>query len=182
MVHQEPQLLSGSVFENIASGLAGTPLRHRKDLDSSDQEKVSLTRQLCIEALKKAEAWEFVQDLPQGMDTQITGGHTGILSGGQQQCLAIARALIGKPAVLILDEATSALSSDVELKIRNNLELEQQQRGLTVISIAHRLQFAQLAQKIVVMQQGRIVDTVLRDHHVSRLPTHRLVPRTPVYT
>ncbi|KAH8085235.1 P-loop containing nucleoside triphosphate hydrolase protein, partial [Filobasidium floriforme] len=159
VVHQEPQLLSGSVFENIASGLAGTPLRHRKDLDSSDQEKVSFTRQLCIEALKKAEAWEFVQDLPQGMDTQITGGRTGILSGGQQQRLAIARALIGKPAVLILDEATSALSSDVELKIRNNLELEQQQRGLTVISIAHRLQFAQLAQKIVVMQQGRIVDT-----------------------
>jgi ATP-binding cassette subfamily B (MDR/TAP) protein 1 len=159
VVHQEPQLLTGSVFENIALGLAGTPLEYQKDRDGQDKEKFFSTRELCVDALKKAEAWDFVQDLPEGMDTQITGGRSGILSGGQQQRLAIARALIGRPAVLILDEATSALSSDVELRVRNNLEEEQRQRNLTIISIAHRLQFAQLAHKIVVMREGHIVDT-----------------------
>lgn len=159
VVHQEPQLLAGSVFENIATGLTGTPFQYRKEVDAKDKEKVSLIRRLCEDALRKAEALEFVCELPEGIDTQITGGRSGILSGGQQQRLAIARALVGDPAVLILDEATSALSSDVELKVRNNLEEEQRKRGMTIISIAHRLQFAQLAHKIVVMEQGRIVDT-----------------------
>ena len=159
VVHQEPQLISGSVFDNIVAGLSMSPDNCQINQEEGNQEKNASARQLCIDALKKAEAWDFVQDLPEGMDTQITGGRSGILSGGQQQRLAIARALIGNPAILILDEATSALSSNVELKVRNNLEKEQQERGLTIISIAHRLQFAQHANKIVVMQQGLIVDT-----------------------
>jgi ATP-binding cassette subfamily B (MDR/TAP) protein 1 len=159
VVHQEPQLLAGTIFENIAMGLSGTPFAYRKDTEGEDVAKVTSTRLLCIEALKKAEAWEFVQDLPEGLDTLIAGGRNGILSGGQRQRIAIARALVGSPAVLILDEATSALSSDMELKIRNNLAVEQKQRGLTIISIAHRLQCAQLAHKIIVMKQGRVVDT-----------------------
>ena len=159
VVHQEPQLLAGTIFENIAMGLSGTPFAYRKDTEGEDVAKVTSTRLLCIEALKKAEAWEFVQDLPEGLNTLIAGGRNGILSGGQRQRIAIARALVGSPAVLILDEATSALSSNMELKIRNNLGVEQKQRGLTIISIAHRLQFAQLAHKIIVMKQGRVVDT-----------------------
>jgi ATP-binding cassette subfamily B (MDR/TAP) protein 1 len=159
VVHQEPQLISGSVFDNIVAGLSMSPDNCQINQEEGNQQKNASAWQLCIDALKKAEAWDFVQDLPEEMDTQITGGRSGILSGGQQQRLAIARALIGTPAILILDEATSALSSNVELKVRNNLEKEQQERGLTIISIAHRLQFAQHANKIVVMQQGRIVDT-----------------------
>jgi ATP-binding cassette subfamily B (MDR/TAP) protein 1 len=158
VVQQEPQLLCGTVLVNIAAGLTGTPLAFRSDLDADDDKKIEVTRERCVEALKIAEAWDFVQSLPQGIDTKLSGGRNDILSGGQRQRLAIARALVRRPSLLILDEATSALSSDVELRIRNNLEAEQQSTGMTIVSIAHRLQFAQHAHKIVVMERGRVVD------------------------
>jgi len=158
VVQQEPQLLCGTVLENIAAGLTGTPFAFRSDLDAADDKKLESTRERCVEALKIAEAWDFVQSLPEGIDTKISGGRNDILSGGQRQRLAIARALVRRPSLLVLDEATSALSSDVELRIRNNLEAEQRSTGMTIVSIAHRLQFAQHAHKIVVMDRGRVVD------------------------
>lgn len=87
---------------------------------------------------------------------KIEGGRHSVLSGGQRQSIALARALTRKLKVLILDEATSALSSEVELRIRDYLQMEQLRTGMTIVSIAHRLQLAKLADKIIVLNKGRV--------------------------
>ena len=155
VVHQDPQLLSGTIFHNVIAGLTNVA-DHAGDQEKSGT--VEPLRDRCIEALRSAEAWDFVEALPEGMDTVVSGGRTTMLSGGQQQRIALARALFRRPVLLILDEATSALSSDIEMKIRHNLERIQRQSDLTIISIAHRLQFAQTAHNVLVMDKGRIVD------------------------
>jgi ABC-type multidrug transport system fused ATPase/permease subunit len=108
--------------------------------------------------MRKAQAWQFVSKLPDGIDTMIAGGRTGVLSGGQRQRLAIARALVRKPACLLLDEATSALDADTEEQIRLMLERELAERGMTTVIIAHRLSTIAKADCIVVMKDGRVVD------------------------
>ena len=164
VVSQNPQLFTATVFENVAAGLTGTDLEYRPDIDGAEdaapeiKARTAKIRELCSEAMQKAQAWQFVSKLPEGMDTMIAGGRTGVLSGGQRQRLAIARALVRKPACMLLDEATSALDADTEEKIRVMLEQELAERGMTTILIAHRLSTVAKAGRIIVMKDGRVVD------------------------
>lgn len=108
-----------------------------------------------IDALKIANAWEFVKDLPQGINTNI-GDSGNKLSGGQKQRLSIARAVLKNPPIMILDEATSALDTESERLVQD--ALENMMRNRTSIVIAHRLSTIQNADLIVVMQKGEIVE------------------------
>ncbi|CAD6885097.1 unnamed protein product, partial [Tilletia controversa] len=164
VVQQHPQLFTGTVFANVAAGLVSTPYewiddgKSEIDLSKEEKERYDATRAKVQSALEKAQAWEFVQRLPQGVDTVISGGRTGVLSGGQRQRVAIARALVSEPMMLALDEATSALDSSTEERIRLMLEEEQRTRGMTVVTIAHRLSTVEKADRILVIDQGRVVD------------------------
>lgn len=137
MVAQEPMLFSGSVRENV---LYGRP-------EASDEE--------VQEALNAANALEFVEQFPDGMDTLI--GERGVrLSGGQKQRIAIARALLKDPIILLLDEATSAL--DVESEILVQRALERLMQGRTTLIIAHRLSTIRGADKVVVLEHGKVAE------------------------
>lgn len=117
--------------------------------------KDNATEEEIIEALKIANAWEFVRDLPQGMDTNI-GDSGNKLSGGQKQRLSIARAVLKNPPIMILDEATSALDTESERLVQK--ALENMMKNRTSIVIAHRLSTIQNADNIVVMKKGEIVE------------------------
>lgn len=137
LVTQDSILFNDSIRNNIALG---------KD-DATDAE--------IIDALKIANAWEFVKELPKQLDTNI-GDSGNKLSGGQKQRLSIARAVIKNPPVMILDEATSALDTESEKLVQK--ALENMMKNRTSIVIAHRLSTIQNADKIVVMQKGEIVE------------------------
>ncbi|WP_395064593.1 ABC transporter ATP-binding protein [Flavobacterium sp.] len=117
--------------------------------------KIGATDEEIIDALKVANAYEFVKDLPKGINTNI-GDAGGKLSGGQKQRLSIARAVLKNPPIMILDEATSALDTESEKLVQVALENMMQNR--TSIVIAHRLSTIQKADKIVVMKKGEIVE------------------------
>ena len=135
VISQDPFLFSATVRENIAFGV----------LDATDDE--------VERAARAAQAHEFVAELPQGYDTVI--GERGItLSGGQRQRLAIARALVIDPRILILDDATASVDATTEALIRAGLQ--EATRGRTTIIIAHRLSTIALADEIVVLEHGRI--------------------------
>lgn len=136
-VSQEVFLFHGTVAENIAYG----------SFDASREE--------IIQAAKLAEAHDFIALLPQGYDT-IVGERGQKLSGGQRQRLAIARAILKDPPILILDEATSAVDNETEAAIQRSLETITQHR--TTIAIAHRLSTIRQAHRIYVMEHGRIVE------------------------
>ena len=108
-----------------------------------------------LNALEIANAWEFVKDLPEGMDTNI-GDSGNKLSGGQKQRLSIARAVLKNPPIMILDEATSALDTESERLVQ--VALENMMKNRTSIVIAHRLSTIQNADEIIVMQKGQIVE------------------------
>jgi ABC-type multidrug transport system fused ATPase/permease subunit len=137
VVTQESPVFYGSILENIAWG------------------SPSPDREAAEEAARMAHAWEFIERLPGGLDA-LVGEKGGKLSGGQRQRLAIARALYRKPALLVLDEATSALDSESEQAVQAALE---QLRGkLAMIMVAHRLKTVRFADRILVFEQGAIVE------------------------
>lgn len=113
------------------------------------------TDQQIIEALKIANAWEFVNELPNGINTNI-GDAGGKLSGGQKQRLSIARAVLKNPPIMVLDEATSALDTESERLVQ--IALENMMKNRTSLVIAHRLSTIQKADNIVVLQKGEIME------------------------
>ncbi len=127
--------------------------------------KVNADDNEIIEALKIANAWEFVKDLPKGLDTNI-GDSGNKLSGGQKQRLSIARAVLKNPPIMILDEATSALDTESERLVQNALEKMMQNR--TSIVIAHRLSTIQAADLIVVLAKGEIVEQGTHQELIQR--------------
>jgi ABC-type multidrug transport system fused ATPase/permease subunit len=136
IVSDDPFLFSASVAENIAYG---RPEASRAEVEN---------------AARAAQAYDFVAGLPQGFDTRV--GERGLsLSGGQRQRLAIARALLVNPRVLVLDDATSAVDASTEQSIK--LALDEAMSGRTTFVIAHRLSTISLADQIVVLDRGRIV-------------------------
>ena len=117
-----------------------------------------------------AGAEEFIERLPHGLDTLLEENGAN-LSGGQRQRLAIARALITDPRILIFDEATSALDPDSEAIIRQNLR--QIADGRTVIIVSHRLSTLVDADAILVIERGKVADVGRHDQLVSRCMTYR---------
>ena len=142
VVLQDTFLFNGTVRENI---IYGRP-------DASEEEMIA--------AAKAAYAHEFIVNLPQGYDTEI--GERGVkLSGGQKQRLALARAILTDPRILILDEATSSVDAEAEYLIQQ--ALEKVLEGRTALIIAHRLSTIRHADKIIALENGRIVE--VGDHH-----------------
>ncbi|MFO8146569.1 MAG: ABC transporter ATP-binding protein [Bacteroidota bacterium] len=132
--------------------------------------KVTATNEEVIEALKIANAWEFVKDLPKGMETNI-GDSGNKLSGGQKQRLSIARAVLKNPPIMILDEATSALDTESEKLVQK--ALENMMKNRTSIVIAHRLSTIQNADMIVVMHRGEIVEQGKHENLITLNGTYR---------
>jgi ABC transporter fused permease/ATP-binding protein len=137
IVPQEVLLFGGTIKENIAYG------------------RPEATEAEIIEAAKKANAYNFIESFPEGLDTLV--GERGIkLSGGQRQRVAIARAILKNPAILILDEATSSLDSESEQLVQQAMDVLMKDR--TTIIIAHRLATIRKADKILVIDGGEIVE------------------------
>lgn len=132
--------------------------------------KPSASMEEVIEAARLSGAEEFIERLPRGYDTPIEEGG-GNLSGGQRQRLAIARALIGNPAILIFDEATSALDPDSEAIV--NANLRRIARGRTVIVISHRLASLVECDQIVVMEQGKLYDSGTHEELLEQCDIYR---------
>ncbi len=139
LVSQDVVLFNDSVEANIAYGTLGT--HSRDDV---------------IRAARAAHAWEFIEQLPDGLDTMI-GENGARLSGGQRQRIAIARALLKNAPILILDEATSALDTESERQVQAALAVLMKNR--TTLVIAHRLSTIEHADRILVLDQGRIVES-----------------------
>jgi ABC-type multidrug transport system fused ATPase/permease subunit len=139
-VPQEPMIINGSIRENVALGFP--------------QEEIS--ERDVVRALKSAQLEEFVESLPQGLDTNV-GERGAKLSGGQRQRIGIARALYTNPKLIIFDEATSALDGKTEAEL--SLAISNFKKRVTIIVIAHRLSTVQDANRIFYMKEGRIEAT-----------------------
>ena len=137
MVHQEPTLFNVTITENIRYG------------------KPDATFDEVIRAAIAAEAHEFIVSMPDGYDTKV-GERGGKLSGGERQRIAIARAILHDPKILILDEATSSLDTPTEKKIQ--IAIARLIKGRTTFAIAHRLSTLRNADRLVVLDDGRITE------------------------
>ncbi|MGJ8640890.1 MAG: ABC transporter ATP-binding protein [Opitutaceae bacterium] len=137
IVMQDNLLLSGTLMENIRFG------------------KPTATEEEVLQATRHANAFEFIEALPEGFDTKV--GERGVsLSGGQRQRIAIARALLRNPKILILDEATSALDYESEKSVQEAIDYLA--KGRTTITIAHRLSTIRSADRILVLKKGELID------------------------
>jgi ABC transporter fused permease/ATP-binding protein len=137
IVPQEVLLFGGSIRENIAYA------------------KPTATEEEIILAARKANAWQFISQFPEGLDTLV--GERGVkLSGGQRQRVAIARAILKDPAILILDEATSSLDAESESLVKE--ALDELMKGRTTLIIAHRLSTIRKVDRIYVLSEGKIVE------------------------
>ncbi|MDP2061109.1 MAG: ABC transporter ATP-binding protein [Flavobacteriaceae bacterium] len=155
LVTQDSILFNDSVKANVALG------------------KMEVSDEAVIEALKVANAYEFVKDLPEGIHTNI-GDSGNKLSGGQKQRLSIARAVLKNPPIMVLDEATSALDTESEQLVQSALDNMMQNR--TSVVIAHRLSTIQKADLIVVMHKGKIVEQGTHEELIARKNIyHKLV-------
>ncbi len=147
IVMQESLLFSATVAENIAFG------------------HPDATEEAIVRAAKAAQAWEFIQELPERLDTKV--GERGVtLSGGQRQRLAIARALLIDPRILILDDATASVDMRTEFQIQQ--ALQEIMKGRTTFVIAQRLTTVKNADQILVLEQGRIVQRGVHDDLVAQ--------------
>jgi ABC transporter fused permease/ATP-binding protein len=152
IVPQEVLLFGGSILENIAYG------------------KTNASMEEIIEAAKKANAHSFIERFPEGYNTLV--GERGIqLSGGQRQRIAIARAVLKNPSILILDEATSSLDSESEKLVQD--ALEKLMEGRTSFVIAHRLSTIVSADKILVIDQGEVVEEGTHEELMNREGIYR---------
>lgn len=147
MVLQETHLFTGTVMDNIRYG----------KLDATDEE--------CIAAAKLANADSFIRRLPDGYNTML-GGDGGNLSQGQRQLLAIARAAVADPPVLILDEATSSIDTRTEKLVQDGMDALM--KGRTTFVIAHRLSTVRNADCIMVLEQGRIIERGTHDELIEK--------------
>jgi ATP-binding cassette subfamily B protein len=147
LVLQEPFLFFGTIAENIAYG------------------RPDATREQIIAAARAAHAHEFILRLPQGYDSMVGERGQG-LSGGERQRISIARALLIDPPILILDEATASVDSETEKEIQK--ALDNLVTGRTTIAIAHRLSTLQKADRLVVLDRGKVVEEGGHDELMAR--------------
>lgn len=150
LVSQEPVLFAGTIAENIELGKPGS------------------TREEIMEAAKKANAYDFIVNFPDGFDTDV-GDRGAQVSGGQKQRIAIARAILSDPAVLLLDEATSALDNESERVVQASLDRLLALKQRTTIIVAHRLSTIRNANLIAVTHDGAIVEQGTHDQ-LMQLP------------
>ena len=137
MVTQENYLFSGTIADNIRFGRPGAGIEE------------------VVEAATALGAHDFIRELPDGYDTEVAN-RGGVLSAGQRQLVAFARAFLADPAVLILDEATSSLDIPSERLVQQALRTVL--AGRTAVIIAHRLSTVEIADRVLVMEHGRIVE------------------------
>lgn len=160
LVQQDNILFSDTVRENI---LLGRP-------DATEEE--------IVEAAKMANAHDFIINLPEGYDTEV--GERGVkLSGGQKQRLSIARIFLNNPPILILDEATSALDLESEAIIQEALDVLSKDR--TTLIVAHRLSTITHADKIVVMENGQIVETGTHQELIAKKVLTNIYTASKIY-
>jgi ATP-binding cassette subfamily C protein len=151
-VPQKPGMISGTILENVALGY---------EPESVDREEV-------ISALQAAHLGTLIKELPEGIDTSL-GKLKDSLSGGQMQRLGLARAIYSKPNLLVMDEATSALDAESESEIQKTLE---EMRGrVTVVVIAHRLNTIQHADKVILLEDGKVSDSGTFKELIARNPS-----------
>jgi ABC-type multidrug transport system fused ATPase/permease subunit len=151
-VPQKPGMISGTILENVALGV---------EPESVDRDEV-------ISALEAAHLGTLIKEMPEGIDTSL-GKLKDSLSGGQMQRLGLARAIYSKPNLLVMDEATSALDAESESEIQKTLE---EMRGrVTVVVIAHRLNTIQHADKVILLEDGKVSDSGTFKELIARNPS-----------
>jgi ABC-type multidrug transport system fused ATPase/permease subunit len=151
-VPQKPGMISGTILENVALGV---------ESENVDREEVK-------SALEAAHLGTLIKELPEGIDTSL-GKLKDSLSGGQMQRLGLARAIYSKPNLLVMDEATSALDAESESEIQKTLE---EMRGrVTVVVIAHRLNTIQHADKVILLEGGKVTDSGTFKELIARNPS-----------